>query len=193
MSSSYSSATVGQERSGANAPCDLYRFYDASGQLLYVGISLHAAQRASEHRKDKAWWSDVARMEVQHLPTRGAALVAERTAIVNERPLHNVVHNQQRDSVPTPINMTGQARQYVGQFVHYSPPGKGIHQAEIVDAVHDSERGTAVVLQHYSWLTGFATTHVAVPFFDLARMGVTLYDNEADWVTAGDNLVLDPS
>jgi hypothetical protein len=65
---------------------------------LYVGISLHAAQRASEHRKDKAWWSDVARMEIQHLPTRGAALDAEHTAIVNEKPLHNVKHNGRRPS-----------------------------------------------------------------------------------------------
>jgi hypothetical protein len=189
MSPSYSSATVGQERSSGNAPCDLYRFYDASGQLLYVGISLHAAQRASEHRKDKAWWSDVARMEVQHLPTRHAALDAERTAIVNERPLHNVVHNQQRGSVLASINMTDQARQYVGKFIHYDPPGKSTHQAQIVDAIHHAERGTVVVLQYYSWFTGFPSKRASVPFFDLLSFGVTFHDNEDDWVAAGDKIL----
>ena len=94
MGTSYSSSVGGQESDSGPAPCDLYRFYDGSGTLLYVGISLHAAQRASEHRKDKAWWPDVASMTIQHLPTRAAALEAERVAIINERPLHNVVHNR---------------------------------------------------------------------------------------------------
>lgn len=74
---------------------DLYRFYDKDERLLYVGISLHAAQRASNHRMDKAWWSDVTRMDVQHLnvATRPEAEAIERRAITDERPLYNVTHN----------------------------------------------------------------------------------------------------
>jgi hypothetical protein len=85
---------------------DLYRFYDADDRLLYVGISLHAAQRASEHRRDKPWWPDVARMNVEHLDgDRKTAEAAERRAIVNERPLHNVTWNvaTTNDSSGTPI------------------------------------------------------------------------------------------
>lgn len=77
-------------------PTDLYRFYDSQGTLLYVGISLGAAQRASQHRADKEWWPQVARMDVQHLGnvTRPEAEAIERQAIVDERPKHNVVHNR---------------------------------------------------------------------------------------------------
>lgn len=75
---------------------DLYRFYDAHDRLLYIGISLNAAQRASQHKADKPWWDDVDRMVVDHLGdvTRSEAMRVERDAIVDERPLYNVVHNQ---------------------------------------------------------------------------------------------------
>jgi predicted GIY-YIG superfamily endonuclease len=82
---------------------DLYRFFDKDDRLLYVGISLHAATRASSHKKDKPWWDDVDRMTVVHLATREAAEQAERTAIRTEKPLHNVIHNgkhQRRTGAP---------------------------------------------------------------------------------------------
>lgn len=79
---------------------DLYRFYDADDALLYVGISLNAATRASQHRKDKSWWPDVTRMEIEHLATdiRSEAEAYERSVIVAESPRYNIVHNasQQR-------------------------------------------------------------------------------------------------
>ena len=86
---------------GLPSGCDLYRFYDANDVLLYVGISLNAAHRANTHRKDKPWWTDVARMDVQHLPTRSVALDAERAAIAAEKPLHNIIHNG-RWTTPVP-------------------------------------------------------------------------------------------
>lgn len=74
---------------------DLYRFYDGADRLLYVGISVNAALRSKDHSKEKAWWPEVARMEVEHLAvsTRSEAEAIEKAAIVTERPLHNVVHN----------------------------------------------------------------------------------------------------
>jgi len=73
---------------------DLYRFYDQSGQLLYVGISLSAAQRASDHKATKSWWPQVATMTVERIcDDRNEALKVERTAIVRERLKYNVVHN----------------------------------------------------------------------------------------------------
>lgn len=76
---------------------DLYRFFDATDRLLYVGISLNAAMRASQHKVAKSWWPDVARMEVQHLGyvDRRRAEDIERIAIINERPIFNVKHNDQ--------------------------------------------------------------------------------------------------
>lgn len=83
----------------ASTACiDLYRFYDALDRLLYIGISLNAAQRASQHRQDKQWWGDVVRMEVEHLAvtSRREAEQLEREAIERESPLHNVVWNAPR-------------------------------------------------------------------------------------------------
>lgn len=74
---------------------DLYRFYNADDQLLYLGISLSAAQRAAQHRDEKSWWPEVVRMDVEHLPVdRRGALEVERGAIQRERPIHNVIWNE---------------------------------------------------------------------------------------------------
>lgn len=83
---------------------DLYRLYDAAGRLLYVGISYSAIQRMAQHRADKEWFGEVARIEIEKVPgERAAVLHAERIAIVNEKPIHNVKHN--RGSRPQEITM----------------------------------------------------------------------------------------
>jgi hypothetical protein len=41
-------------------PTTLYRFYDASGRLLYVGIAGNPGRRFAQHGRDKSWWSQVA-------------------------------------------------------------------------------------------------------------------------------------
>lgn len=70
----------------------LYRHYDATGQLLYVGISNDYARRTDEHAASKPWWSEVAETRVEHFPSRKDALAAERRAIASEAPLYNVQH-----------------------------------------------------------------------------------------------------
>jgi hypothetical protein len=74
---------------------DLYRWFDAEGRLLYVGISLHAAARASEHRRSQPWWPLAVRMDIEKLGqiTRAEAETVERAAIIAERPIYNIVHN----------------------------------------------------------------------------------------------------
>ena len=79
---------------------DLYRFFDADGRLLYVGISFSAVARASQHRGEKPWWPEVANMTVERHDTRDAAAEAELAAILSEKPIHNVVGN--RGSIPKP-------------------------------------------------------------------------------------------
>ena len=73
-------------------PAEVYRYFDSSGRLLYVGVSLSAAHRAASHRADKWWWRDVARIEVSHFSWRQDALTEERRAIIFEQPMHNFVH-----------------------------------------------------------------------------------------------------
>jgi hypothetical protein len=82
-----------------NKPTTLYRFYDASDTLLYVGISELGPGRWKAHRKEKPWWTDVAKATTCHYESRTDALDAERAAIQSEKPKHNVVHNT--GSAPT--------------------------------------------------------------------------------------------
>lgn len=69
----------------------LYRMFDAADALLYVGICAQP-RRLDQHRKDKGWWPDVARISIEHFEERADARAAERQAIVNEAPLFNVQH-----------------------------------------------------------------------------------------------------
>lgn len=73
-------------------PHALYRFYDDSGQLLYVGITANPGQRWTQHAHAKPWWHHVATVTLEQHPNREAVLAAERTAIITEQPRHNVVH-----------------------------------------------------------------------------------------------------
>ncbi|MFF2383716.1 GIY-YIG nuclease family protein [Streptomyces sp. NPDC058108] len=76
--------------SGRNA---LYRLYDATDVLLYVGVSRYPNERLKEHSSDKTWWHHVARHEIAWLDSRREALAAEDTAIEKERPLYNGYHH----------------------------------------------------------------------------------------------------
>lgn len=69
---------------------DLYRFFDGDGVLLYVGISLSAAHRASQHRASQSWWRQVSTMTVEHFNRREDAARFEVLAIARERPVHNL-------------------------------------------------------------------------------------------------------
>lgn len=85
---------------------DLYRFFDKGGDLLYVGISLSAAHRASQHRSTQSWWPEVASMDVRHLDTdvRREAEAIERQVIIDEHPKYNVAHNARREVQITGLN-----------------------------------------------------------------------------------------
>jgi hypothetical protein len=85
-----------RRRPPASGITRLYRHFDAAGQLLYVGISLGVMHRLQQHLASSSWAAAIARVDVQTFCTRAEALHAERLAIESERPLHNVVHANQR-------------------------------------------------------------------------------------------------
>lgn len=70
----------------------LYRHFDGSGRLLYVGISLSAVARLADHRKESHWARRIARVTIEAYATRRSAMTAERIAVQREKPLHNIVH-----------------------------------------------------------------------------------------------------
>jgi len=83
---------------------DLYRMYDRGNRLLYVGVSFNAGTRATQHAADKAWWSEVATITVEHLAgTWDEALALEKRTIWTEKPLHNKQHNTSDEYVPRTV------------------------------------------------------------------------------------------
>ncbi|MGW4505728.1 GntR family transcriptional regulator [Streptomyces sp. NPDC004436] len=75
-------------------PTALYRLYDNSDVLLYVGISKHPERRWTEHAVDRSdtWWPLVAAKRVEWFATRKEAESAEVATIRAERPVHNRDH-----------------------------------------------------------------------------------------------------
>lgn len=69
----------------------LYRFYDTADRLLYIGMTTNMATRLSEHRLSKNWWSEIARIELEHYGDRLLLRQAEVHAIRNENPVYNAL------------------------------------------------------------------------------------------------------
>lgn len=74
-------------------PTSVYRYYDQIGVLIYVGITRQGMGRNVQHNGKAEWWPFVARQEVDHLPSRAAALIREKELIRGHRPPFNKQHN----------------------------------------------------------------------------------------------------
>lgn len=70
----------------------LYRYFDESGGLLYVGVSLSPVYRMSRHRADSKWFEKARSVTLEWFDCREDALTAEAAAIKSERPRFNVAH-----------------------------------------------------------------------------------------------------
>jgi predicted GIY-YIG superfamily endonuclease len=68
----------------------LYRHFDESNNLLYVGISLSAFHRLSQHRDHSEWFKKIKNLTIEHFATREEAMAAERKAIKSENPKFNI-------------------------------------------------------------------------------------------------------
>ncbi|MFJ9420759.1 type II toxin-antitoxin system prevent-host-death family antitoxin [Streptomyces sp. NPDC101249] len=74
----------------------LYRLYDDTGLLLYIGISHQPEVRFEQHAKSKVWWAQVARRTVEWFDDRPSAAQAEAEAIRAEDPEHNGTYSPRR-------------------------------------------------------------------------------------------------
>lgn len=89
-------------------PCILYRLYSHTGELLYIGITIHPETRFAEHKRTKPWWPEVARIAIEEYPDDVTAAAAEQAAIRAERPCFNRAHNggcADYRSRPTPAEL----------------------------------------------------------------------------------------
>lgn len=82
----------------------VYRFYDASGELIYVGVAEDPELRAKQHAKTATWWPEVdgTRTTVNWHDSREAALAEEAQTIWDQRPRHNTVIPASIPEVPVP-------------------------------------------------------------------------------------------
>lgn len=71
-------------------PHYVYRCFDESGDLLYVGCTVSPRWRIEQHRVG-SWWGDrIHSVRFLVFPDRDAALLRERVAIGEERPACNI-------------------------------------------------------------------------------------------------------
>lgn len=66
----------------------LYRMFNATDDLLYVGLTNNPKGRIGNHAV-KDWWISVAYIRLEHFATRDELKAAETKAIREERPLFN--------------------------------------------------------------------------------------------------------
>lgn len=67
----------------------LYRLYDVSGDLLYVGITYALSSRLRHHERHQPWWREVATCTWERWPPGPHLRIAEWQAIRREQPRHN--------------------------------------------------------------------------------------------------------
>ena len=70
----------------------VYRFLDSQGAPLYIGCTYDLANRLTQHAQQREWFAEVAHIEADIYPDRASALAAERAAIKQHNPPHNVTY-----------------------------------------------------------------------------------------------------
>lgn len=67
----------------------VYRLFDASGRLLYLGIARNPEYRWALHSNRQTWWHLVAQKTVEWHPDRDSAKAAEARLTLIEKPLYD--------------------------------------------------------------------------------------------------------
>lgn len=80
----------------------LYRFFDASGVLLYVGRTIDARSRFRSHERSKDWFHEVARIDRHVVNSAEELAAAEVAAIRSEGPRYNIQHSARSEVAVTP-------------------------------------------------------------------------------------------
>lgn len=74
----------------------LYRQFDRDDNLLYVGMSMNVFKRTKGHQSSSYWFNSVKKITIEGFITKEDALIAEKKAIILERPRFNVMNNAYR-------------------------------------------------------------------------------------------------
>jgi hypothetical protein len=96
-----------EERSAwldASTNCCLYRFYDESDLLLYVGITKNPLTRWEWHASNAAWWPLAEFVALSTYRSRTDCALAEGAAMYHEHPRFNVQYPRPRRGRRSPEN-----------------------------------------------------------------------------------------
>lgn len=78
----------------------LYRQISIAGTLLYIGITHAPFARLAQHERYSPWWRLVADIKWEKFGCRSAAAEAEKSAVVNEKPIFNTTYSEHLDRRP---------------------------------------------------------------------------------------------
>ncbi len=84
------------ELSGGEGDHMVYKLFDGSRGLLYIGITSRGPARLVEHHRRKPWFKYVETVEFERFETRSASARREAYLIERYAPLYNVQHNRGR-------------------------------------------------------------------------------------------------
>tara|TARA_R110000822_G_scaffold163776_3_gene304020 strand:- start:268 stop:726 length:459 start_codon:yes stop_codon:yes gene_type:complete len=129
---------------------NLYRHYNTTGILLYVGISLSAIKRLSEHAIQSRWFNQIAVIKIEKFETKEEAQLAEKQAIEQEAPLFNIKMVPQKVDVPivktVPLVKTNRLLTFrevnamIGSVCKTSHPALGLARKGLIECVRINER-----------------------------------------------------
>lgn len=77
-----------------DAPHYVYSFWADDGACLYVGCTGRLGGRLRAHEAERAWWPDVAEIDVTVYPDCATAEAVERDLIERLQPTHNRVYTE---------------------------------------------------------------------------------------------------
>ena len=97
----------------------LYRHFNSNGDLLYIGITNNVARRTKDHDRNSYWFSEVARIDLEHFESRDAVLAAETDAIGKELPKYNI--QKTKEQMPEPEQVTDLANRITFRIVNLKP------------------------------------------------------------------------
>jgi len=90
FSSAFPFDSIEERLAFGDDPACLYRYFDADGSLLYVGMSKHPEIRDEQHWMTRSEWRGLARsLRMDLFGSRHHASRAEQIAIAREEPLWN--------------------------------------------------------------------------------------------------------
>lgn len=97
----------------------VYRIYDADDALLYVGVTENVDRRLNEHRLYASFSAEIARATYEEILDRMEAYAAERAAIFNEQPRHNI---RGKDALSIPTSRVGNVPPMPSTPMYDGPP-----------------------------------------------------------------------